>query len=127
MHDRLTRLPTRQIRTIQGLDVWALPTTTLYAYPFPPVYSAPAFEGDTPAERVEDGKLYTGSCHCGAVRLALHSKPLDESFPERIAECDCSVCIRVSLLSVSACVLFDILKLRRMKEKETKRSALETN
>lgn len=90
-----------QVRTIQGLDIWALPTSTFDAWNFPPMYTVPVFEGPEPAatEDLEgdSGKLYTGSCHCGVVRLALRSKPLDESYsPDRMCECDCSVCIRVS-------------------------------
>lgn len=57
--------------------------------PAPRTYDGP------PPEMVDGGKLYTGSCHCGAVQVALASKPLDESFPDGIGECNCSICERV--------------------------------
>lgn len=43
-----------------------------------------------------------GSCHCGAVTVAVKvDKPLEDRDimvdKERIAECNCSVCMRVSL------------------------------
>lgn len=41
-----------------------------------------------------------GSCHCGAVKVSLKVKPL-ETYDiavdeERIIECNCSICMRVS-------------------------------
>jgi hypothetical protein len=48
--------------------------------------------------------LYSGSCHCGAVTMALKNRgaaiqeiaPLAEEIgPEVIGECDCSICARV--------------------------------
>ncbi|KAH9891504.1 glutathione-dependent formaldehyde-activating enzyme [Xylariomycetidae sp. FL2044] len=59
----------------------------------PPAYEPPAFPGPKPQE-VEGGKLYTGSCHCGAVKLAVHSQPLDKSFEGMLLECNCSFCGR---------------------------------
>lgn len=58
-------------------------------------YEIPKYEGPQPAEEVEGGQTYTGSCHCGKVQVALSSKPLDETFPEPVAECKCSICERV--------------------------------
>ena len=50
---------------------------------------------EPPATDIENGKLYTGSCHCGVVTMALKAKgPLDEEV-EIIGECDCSICARV--------------------------------
>lgn len=41
-----------------------------------------------------------GSCHCGAVTLAVKVKPLEtwdiSKEEERIVECNCSICVRVS-------------------------------
>lgn len=46
-----------------------------------------------------------GSCHCGAVTMALKVKPLEiydiSNEKERIIECNCSICMRVS--SSSCC------------------------
>lgn len=78
--------------------MWALPIGEFNGLAMGPTYAAPAFEGPLPEVAVEEGKnrLYTGSCHCGAVRIALVSPPLDETYPDRVVECDCSVCMRVS-------------------------------
>jgi hypothetical protein len=48
-----------------------------------------------------------GSCHCGAVTLAVKvDKPLEQRDitvdAERIVECNCSVCTRVSLSLVES-------------------------
>jgi len=55
----------------------------------------PEHEGPLPAV-IHGHELYTGSCHCGAVTLAFMSKPLDETFGDLTAECNCSICERVS-------------------------------
>ncbi|RWA04580.1 hypothetical protein EKO27_g10524 [Xylaria grammica] len=52
----------------------------------------PKFTGLEPTAEVEGGELYTGSCHCGAVTLALKSKPLNKDSTENFLECDCSHC-----------------------------------
>ncbi|KAF2971750.1 hypothetical protein GQX73_g1852 [Xylaria multiplex] len=77
------------------VDVWGLPLKKFDgASSLKPVYEPPQFTGSEPAAEIEGAKLYTGSCHCGAVTLALKSKSLDKDFTERIAECDCSNCIK---------------------------------
>ena len=38
--------------------------------------------------------MYTGSCHCGSVKVAVRTKPLPEA---DVRECNCSICMRVSL------------------------------
>lgn len=48
-----------------------------------------------------------GSCHCGAVRLAVKVKPLEtwdtvSNEDESVVECNCSICVRVSLHPVTA-------------------------
>lgn len=59
------------------------------------LYLPPEHKGDVPPN-VEGGRLYTGSCHCGAVTVCLSCKPLDESSEERVVVCNCSICQRVS-------------------------------
>ncbi|KAI0535044.1 glutathione-dependent formaldehyde-activating enzyme [Xylaria digitata] len=77
------------------VDVWELPLKKFDgASSLKPAYEPPQFTGPEPSAEIEGGKLYTGSCHCGAVTLALKSKSLDKDFAEKIAECDCSNCIR---------------------------------
>lgn len=51
------------------------------------------FSGSEPEFQGEDLKLYTGSCHCGLIRIALKSKPLPEV---ELKEDNCSICVRVS-------------------------------
>lgn len=43
---------------------------------------------------MENAKIYHGSCHCGAVTLALKSAPLDKDYPDTASECACSICSR---------------------------------
>ncbi|KAI1347317.1 glutathione-dependent formaldehyde-activating enzyme [Xylaria sp. FL0043] len=65
---------------------------------FQPAYEPPKFTGEEPAAEIEGGKLYTGSCHCGAVTLALKSKPLDKNFTGDILECNCSSCAKAGYI-----------------------------
>ncbi|KAK5634554.1 hypothetical protein RRF57_010267 [Xylaria bambusicola] len=58
----------------------------------PPAYEAPKFTGALPAG-FDDLQLYTGSCHCGAVTLAVKSQPLDKD-AKGLIECNCSICAR---------------------------------
>ncbi len=71
----------------------------------------PEYRGSTPAE-IEGHQLYTGTCHCGQVGVALMSKPLDETFDELMVECNCSVCERVRCLVLSCLVLSCLALLR---------------
>ncbi|QYS95995.1 hypothetical protein H0G86_003260 [Trichoderma simmonsii] len=56
-------------------------------------YLPPEHKGEIPPN-VEGGQLYTGSCHCGAVTVALSCKPLDESNEGVVVVCNCSICSR---------------------------------
>ncbi|KAG6366312.1 hypothetical protein INS49_000489 [Diaporthe citri] len=63
-----------------------------------PAYEPVAYKGPEPAVD-EGGKIYHGSCHCGAVTLAVKvDKPLEARDitvdEERIVECNCSICMR---------------------------------
>ncbi len=58
-----------------------------------PPYQEHKFIGREPEFQAEHPKLYTGSCHCGAVTFALKSKPLDDV---ELKEDNCSICVRVS-------------------------------
>lgn len=42
-------------------------------------YKPPIYSGKTPRGMIDGGKLYTGSCHCGAITVAVMSKSLDFS------------------------------------------------
>ncbi|OTA08545.1 glutathione-dependent formaldehyde-activating enzyme [Trichoderma parareesei] len=56
-------------------------------------YQPPEHKGDMP-RIVEGGQLYTGSCHCGAVTVALSCRPLKESSVEGVVVCNCHICQR---------------------------------
>ncbi|KAL6407092.1 glutathione-dependent formaldehyde-activating enzyme [Ilyonectria robusta] len=79
--------------TIQNLDTWALQRTPVNGAALGSPYVVPAYTGRLPVE-IEGGKFYTGNCHCGAVQVALATKPLDSTYPDMIGECNCSICER---------------------------------
>ncbi|KAI1083515.1 glutathione-dependent formaldehyde-activating enzyme [Whalleya microplaca] len=89
-----TTINLRTIQYGQGVDVWKLDIKPFDGGSFPPPYVPPKYTGPEPKAEVEGGRLYTGSCHCGAVRLAFLAKPLDKTYPENIAQCNCSMCGR---------------------------------
>ena len=67
-----------------------------------PFYSPPAFTGQDPQAQIENCIPYFGSCHCGAVNIALrNSGSLNQKIAPTepvegvIGECDCSICARV--------------------------------
>ncbi|KAI1178451.1 glutathione-dependent formaldehyde-activating enzyme [Nemania sp. FL0916] len=76
------------------VDVWKLPLETFDGASLPPTYQPPKFSGPEPTAQIEGGKLYTGSCHCGAITLALKSKPIDKNSTENFTECNCSSCAK---------------------------------
>ncbi|KAJ0309427.1 hypothetical protein COL5a_001598 [Colletotrichum fioriniae] len=60
--------------------------------------SAPVeFHGALPDVPGDDLTLYTGGCDCGAVQIALKSKPLSEV---QIKEDNCSICVRNGFIGV---------------------------
>ncbi|KAI1386358.1 glutathione-dependent formaldehyde-activating enzyme [Hypoxylon trugodes] len=75
-------------------DVWTLETKTLDGKSYRKPYEPAKFTGPEPEAATEGAKIYTGSCHCGAIRLALKMKPLDKTSDERIMDCNCSICNR---------------------------------
>ncbi|KAK5654648.1 hypothetical protein OQA88_6969 [Cercophora sp. LCS_1] len=87
-------------RAIQGVDPWEWEITPLNGKAFGKPYEAPEYEGPDPKTEIEGGKMYHGSCHCGAVTLALKSLPLDKKYPSKIIDCNCSHCLRNGYLWV---------------------------
>ena len=77
-----------------------LPRNSFDGASLPPAYQPPEYTGPEPTAEIEGAKLYTGSCHCGAVRVALKSKPLDKTYDESILDCSCSHCRKVRPLSL---------------------------
>ncbi|KAK8090807.1 glutathione-dependent formaldehyde-activating enzyme [Apiospora phragmitis] len=76
---------------------WTDVTFSFDGASFPPPYDPPLFVGPEPQANVRGGTVYHGSCHCGAVTLALRSKPLDRSYSSGMAECNCSICSRLGV------------------------------
>ncbi|CAK7206349.1 hypothetical protein SEUCBS139899_009138 [Sporothrix eucalyptigena] len=91
------------VRCFQGpVDVWALEKIPFDGASLDPQFVERPFTGTEPTgEPLGDGPptIYHGSCHCGAVRVALRSQPLDDTLvrdkqSDRVVECDCSICQR---------------------------------
>ncbi|KAH8912192.1 glutathione-dependent formaldehyde-activating enzyme [Coniochaeta sp. PMI_546] len=86
------------VRTIQDMDISKLEIKVFEGKDYGTPYTPPVYEGPEPTAEVEGAKLYTGSCHCGAVTACIKTKPLDTTFPDRIAECNCSNCQRAAYM-----------------------------
>ena len=57
----------------------------------PPPYDRPGYTGPEIIPESNE-KLYTGSCHCGAITLAVRTKALSQV---EVRECDCTICTTV--------------------------------
>ncbi|KAL7898064.1 Mss4-like protein [Trichoderma sp. SZMC 28014] len=86
-------------RAIQGININQVGRRNIFNSNLDPQYSPPAHKGHIPSS-IEGGQLYTGSCHCGALTIAVSCKPL-ESGVERIAECGCDICRRNACVWIS--------------------------
>ncbi|KAK9441369.1 glutathione-dependent formaldehyde-activating enzyme [Metarhizium brunneum] len=82
------------VHTLQNVDTWALQKERIDWAKVEPMYIVPEHKGAEPSANIEGGKLYKGGCHCGAVTVAVMSKPLDETFEDGGLECNCSICER---------------------------------
>ncbi|KAH7131238.1 glutathione-dependent formaldehyde-activating enzyme [Dactylonectria macrodidyma] len=82
------------VHSIQELNTWTLERTPINGAALGAAYEPLPYSGTLPTAQVEGGKVYTGSCHCGAVQVALASKPIDSTYPDKIGECNCSSCER---------------------------------
>ncbi|KAK8922494.1 hypothetical protein VCV18_006550 [Metarhizium anisopliae] len=83
-----------KVHTLQNVDTWALQKERVDWAKVEPMYIVPEHKGAEPSANIEGGKLYKGGCHCGAVTVAVMSKPLDETFEDGGLECNCSICER---------------------------------
>ncbi|KJZ76784.1 hypothetical protein HIM_03661 [Hirsutella minnesotensis 3608] len=81
------------VRAIQGLNTWSLDKVIFDGAALGNRYESPEYKGSLPPA-VEGSKLYTGSCHCGKLGIAVMSKPLDETYSDRVVDCNCSICER---------------------------------
>ncbi|KAI1467684.1 uncharacterized protein F4812DRAFT_430495 [Daldinia caldariorum] len=82
------------IRVLQQIKIWDIDTKPLDEEATPPPWTPPEFTGPEPPAEIEGARIYTGSCHCGAVTLAVKSKPIDGTYDGLVIECDCSICTR---------------------------------
>ncbi|KAI1815474.1 glutathione-dependent formaldehyde-activating enzyme [Poronia punctata] len=83
------------VRTFQHgqVDLWTIDRQLFDGKSLPPAHKEPEYNGPEPTGEVEGGKLYTGSCHCGAVTVAAKLKPIDANF-QPVNDCNCSSCGR---------------------------------
>ncbi|KAL1879754.1 hypothetical protein Daus18300_001591 [Diaporthe australafricana] len=87
------------VRALQGVDAYSLDIKPFDGKALGPAYEPVAYTGAEPGDGAEGSKIYHGSCHCGAVTLAVKVKKPLETWDiaiddERIVECNCSVCSR---------------------------------
>ncbi|KAK3390567.1 Mss4-like protein [Podospora didyma] len=85
------------VRVIQDLDTYKLKIDTMDGAALDPQYDVPTYTGPEPPAKFESGPghTYHGSCHCGAVTLALKMEtPLDHTYKGQVIECNCSICRR---------------------------------
>ncbi|CAM1511435.1 Fc.00g089480.m01.CDS01 [Cosmosporella sp. VM-42] len=82
------------VRCIQDLDVWSLDVVKVNAGDANLPYEVPEFRGPEPKTDADPSKIYYGSCHCGAVTIAVKTHPMDDKYPGKISECSCSICQR---------------------------------
>lgn len=73
-----------------------------------PPYEPHTHKGALPETQVENGKLHTGSCHCGKLTVAINVPAVDSTYPDKMLECNCSICERVRCLDAR---IFLILQL----------------
>jgi hypothetical protein len=85
------------IRALLDVDYWALaPIKMKHGSTIPSTHSSPKVSTKTFEQNLDQGqKIYTGSCHCGAVTLALRNKALPQ---EQLIDCDCSICGRAGTI-----------------------------
>ncbi|KAJ7510696.1 Mss4-like protein [Mycena galericulata] len=82
------------IRTLADLDFMALPVTISNGAATEPPYQVPEPLPNT-GPVPEGTTVYTGNCHCGAVRYTLLSP---EPITSSVLECNCSICSRDAAL-----------------------------
>ncbi|RDL35823.1 uncharacterized protein BP5553_06435 [Venustampulla echinocandica] len=82
------------VRAINDLDIWSLKVNTFDGAAIEPAYVTHPYTGPEPEAVVENGKLYTGSCHCGGTTMAFKSRGAFSEGKEKVHECNCSICNR---------------------------------
>ncbi|KAK0621602.1 Mss4-like protein [Bombardia bombarda] len=83
------------VRTLQDVDAWKIEIRQYDGAKVGSPYVPPVYSGPEPTAEFEGGKVYHGSCHCGAVTAAVKVKDaLEGENKELIMECNCSHCRR---------------------------------
>ncbi|KAK8118848.1 uncharacterized protein PG998_003474 [Apiospora kogelbergensis] len=90
-------IPNRATSLYSHSMIELTPTSSFDGASLPPAYDPPPFIGPEPEANIGGGKIYHGSCHCGAVTFALKSQPLNSSYSSGMAECNCSICSRLGV------------------------------
>lgn len=81
------------VRAMQHVDAWTLELTPLDGASFGTPYHPTPYTGpEPPASNLANPTIYHGSCHCGAVTLAIKTEPLNKDYPGYVLECACSIC-----------------------------------
>lgn len=68
-----------QIRALRTPSIY-LPDLEIDTYDggsIPPPYKSPVYTGPEPGAEIENTKILTGACHCGAVRVCLKTRGLE--------------------------------------------------
>jgi len=84
-----------KLRALRDVDLRSLDVETFDGGSIPPAYEPPIYKGPEPSANIEDAKIYTGACHCGAVKMKLKTRGLVGGGCEEVRECSCRVCSRV--------------------------------
>ncbi|KAH7385017.1 Mss4-like protein [Cadophora sp. MPI-SDFR-AT-0126] len=85
-------------RTLRDVDLWSLEITKMDGAALEPQYIPHPYTGPEPTAKFENAKVYTGTCHCGAVGMAMKTAGPLPSSGQPIEECDCSICSRIGLV-----------------------------
>jgi hypothetical protein len=90
-------------------DIYGLKASTYDGAALEPKYIPPPFKGEEPSAEMESAKIYYGSCHCGAVGLAMIVGGSLVDGKQDVVECNCSSCVRVRLLFIPSSSLSKLL------------------
>jgi len=86
------------VRSLDGVDVTTINAIEYKGSELGDPYDRPQYEAAELKKDLKDGqKIYTGSCHCGAVKVGVRTKPFSE---QTAIECNCSLCNRNGYVSL---------------------------
>ncbi|KAL2060915.1 hypothetical protein VTL71DRAFT_8967 [Oculimacula yallundae] len=85
-------------RTLQNVELWSLEITKYDGQAAEPKYAPHSYSGPEPTADIKDAKVYSGTCHCGAVGLAMKTAGPLPTAGQHIEECECSICAREGVI-----------------------------